>query len=419
MRMTILLIISIFIGGFAFPFTLNFSSTNNYNSIENKYKLPAEVLSKINFKKQPQSKIIVYSQMNRFPRPWKLDNLKAIKWTYTAGLEIESFFQVYEKFNDSIIRNYVLAYTDSIVNGDGTIKTYKPEEYNIDHINSGKLLFKVFYDTKDFKYLNAIELLFSQLKKHPRTSEGGFWHKKIYPNQMWLDGLYMGTPFMAQYANEIALNKTEIYDDITNQFRTVAKHTFDPKTGLYRHGWDEARIQSWADPITGQSAHTWGRAQGWFFMALVDVLDFVPTDYPKRNELLEILNSIASGVKNYQDKKTGLWYQVMDQPARTGNYLEATCSSMFAYCLIKSAQKGYLNESYKRAGIRAMKGINKHFIKTNADGTLTLTKCCAVAGLGGSGNRSGKFDYYINERIVDNDPKGIGPYIKACLLLEK
>lgn len=378
----------------------------------------AFVASKLADKKLTRSQRIVYSQISRFPQAWMLDNLKALKWTYTAGLEIESFLQVAQKYNDTFIRNYVYAYTDSIVSEDGSIHTYKPSEYNIDHINSGKLLFKVYNETKNPKYLKAIELLYSQLKTHPRTSEGGFWHKNIYPHQMWLDGLYMGTPFLAQYAKEIAPNKTELFDDITNQFRVVAKHTYDPKTKLYRHAWDEAKAQPWADPTTGQSAHTWGRAQGWFFMALVDVLDFVPADYPKRGELLTLLKSIADGVVSYQDPKTGLWYQVMDQPGREGNYLEATCSSMFSYCLIKSAQKGYLNKSYKKVGLKALKGLDKNLIRTNADHTLSLTKCCAVAGLGGKENRSGKFDYYINEKINENDPKGTGPYIKANLLIE-
>lgn len=367
---------------------------------------------------QPMSKTIVYSQMKRYPEAWMLDNLKALKWGYTQGLETESFFQVYEKYNDPLIRNYVLAFADSIVNADGTIKTYKLEDYNIDQINSGKLLFRVYDDTHEEKYLKAIQLLYSQFKNHPRTSEGGFWHKKVYPNQMWLDGLYMGTPFLAQYGNRLATNKTEIYDDVTTQFRTVTKHTFDPVTGLYRHGWDEARVQPWADPKTGQSAHTWGRAQGWLFMALIDVLDFIPQDYAKRPELLSMLKTIADGVLKYQDAKTGLWYQVMDQPGREGNYFESTCSSMFAYCLVKGAKNGYFDNAYKVAGLKAMEGIKDNFIKTNDDGTLSITKCCAVAGLGGKENRSGKYDYYINERIVDNDPKAIGPYIKACLLLE-
>lgn len=367
---------------------------------------------------QSLSQSMVYSQMKRFPEAWMLDNSKRIHWGYTQGLETESFFQVYQKYKDSKIWDYVLAYTDSIVNEDGTIKTYRLDEYNIDQINSGKLLFMVYDATADEKYLKAIRLVFSQMLTHPRTSEGGFWHKNIYPHQMWLDGLYMATPFMAQYAQRIASNKTEIYDDITNQFRLVAKHTFDPVTGLYRHAWDESKSMYWANPQTGQSAHAWGRAQGWFFMALIDALDYIPVDYAKRPELLQLLKSIADGVLKFQDEKTGLWYQVLDQPGREGNYLESTCSSMFAYSLLKGVKKGYFDSKYKMAAIKAFEAIKKEFIVENTDGTISLTRCCQVAGLGGAKRRDGSFQYYLSEKIIDNDPKGIGPFIKACLEIE-
>lgn len=368
---------------------------------------------------QPMSKTIAYSEMKRFPEAWMIDNSPRIHWGYTQGLETEGIFQVYERYKDAKIWNYVLSYTDSIVNKDGSINTYKLEDYNIDQINSGKLLFRIYDNTHEEKYLKAIELLASQFKNQPRTSEGGFWHKKVYPNQMWLDGLYMGTPFLAQYANRLASDKTAIYDDITNQFRIVTKHTYDRKTGLFRHGWDETKTQSWADPVTGQSAHTWGRAQGWLFMALIDVLDYIPQDYAKRPELLTILKTIADGVLKYQDPKTGLWYQVMDQPGREGNYLEATCSSMFFYALLKGFHKGYFDDAYKEAALKAYKGLQDNLIKENPDGTLSITKCCAVAGLGGKGNRDGSFEYYIGEKIIDNDPKAIGPFIKGCLELEQ
>lgn len=367
---------------------------------------------------QPLSKSVVYSQMKRFPEAWMLDNSQKIQWGYTQGLETESFFQVYEKYKDSKIGDYVTAYTDSIVNKDGSINTYRLEDYNIDQINSGKLLFRLYDTTHDEKYLKAIRLVFSQMQKHPRTSEGGFWHKKVYPHQMWLDGLYMGTPFMAQYAQRVASDKNAIYDDITNQFRVVAKHTFDPVTGLYRHGWDESKTQPWANPLTGQSAHAWGRAQGWFFMALIDALDYFPQDYAKRSELLTLLKSIADGVLKFQDEKTGLWYQVLDQPGREGNYLEATCSSMFCYSLLKGVRKGYLDGECKVAALKAYNGIRKEFLVENPDGTLSLTRCCQVAGLGGANKRDGSFKYYIGEKINENDPKAIGPFIKACLEIE-
>ena len=174
----------------------------------------------------------------------------------------------------------------------------------------------------------------------------------------------------------------------------------------------------WANPQTGQSAHAWGRAQGWFFMALIDALDYIPVDYAKRPELLQLLKSIADGVLKFQDPKTGLWYQVLDQPGREGNYLESTCSSMFAYSLLKGVKKGYFDSKYKMVAIKAFEAIKKEFIVENTDGTVSLTRCCQVAGLGGAKRRDGSFEYYLSEKIIDNDPKGIGPFIKACLEIE-
>ncbi len=368
---------------------------------------------------QPWSQAMVMSEMKRTPRAWMLDFSNTPKWGYTIGLELESFWQVYKQYDSKKIAGYVLSYTDTIVKKDGTILSYKISDYNIDQINSGKLLLKVYDETKQDKYLKAIHTLYSQLENQPRTTEGGFWHKKVYPQQMWLDGLYMGSPFLAQYA-AIQLNGSQsVFDDVANQFLIVARHTYDPNTGLYRHAWDETKSQIWADPVTGQSAHTWGRAQGWFFMALVDALDYIPENHPQRNDLLKLLQTIADGVIKTQQPDTGVWYQVMDQPQRKGNYLEATCSSMFSYALLKGARKGYLGEAYKQAGEKAFNGIITNFVQKNEDGTISLTRCCAVAGLGGKQQRNGSFEYYISEPIIDNDPKGVGPFIKAALEMER
>lgn len=367
---------------------------------------------------QPLSSTMLFSEIKRNPESWMLDFSKKLKWSYTLGVELESFWDVYQRYGNDRILEYILSYTDKAVNDDGSINTYDLSHYNIDQINTGKLLFKVYDLTKEEKYLKAIHLLYSQLEGQPRTSEGGFWHKNVYPHQMWLDGIYMGSPFLAQYGQRFSENKQAVYDDVTKQFTLIAKYTFDPATGLFRHAWDESKSQPWANPTTGQSAHTWGRAQGWFFMALIDVLDYIPENYSKRDELLSILRTIADGVLKTQDTKTGLWYQVMDMPDRDGNYLEATCSSMFCYSLLKGVRKGYFGEIHREAGQKAFKGICDHLIKTNADGTISLTQCCEVAGLGGASQRNGTFEYYISEPIRDNDPKGIGPFIKACLEME-
>jgi len=234
---------------------------------------------------------------------------------------------------------------------------------------------------------------------------------------MWLDGLYMGAPFYAQYALE--MNEPKLFDDVVKQFILVHKYTYNPQSGLNYHGWDESRQQKWADPKTGCSPNYWGRAVGWYAMALVDVLDFLPLDHPGRIKILEILNQVVSGIKKYQDKETGLWYQVFDQGKREGNYLEATASSMFSYAMLKAVNKGYISKKYKSSATKAYSGILEKLIKNNADGTISLTKCCSVAGLGGTPYRDGSYEYYIKEPVRDNDPKGVGPFILAVLEYSK
>lgn len=234
---------------------------------------------------------------------------------------------------------------------------------------------------------------------------------------MWLDGLYMGAPFYARYAQYF--NEQSYFDDVIKQFVLIHKHTYDPETGLNYHGWDESKQQKWADPITGCSPNFWGRAMGWYAMALVDVLDFLPFDHPGRPRIIEILNQVAKGIEKYQDPKTGLWYQVMDQGSREGNYIEATASSMFTYALLKASRKCYISKDYKKVAVKSYNGIVGHLIRDHGDGTLSLTNCCSVAGLGGNPYRDGSFDYYIKEPVRYNDPKGVGPFIMASLEFSK
>ena len=277
-----------------------------------------------------------------------------------------------------------------------------------------------FYNSSNYANYNAPMTAFG---RYMRTSdnlfeEGGFWHKKIYPHQMWLDGIYMGSPFYAEYA--MRNSRVDDYQDVIRQFKVVARHTYDPATGLYKHAWDESRQQKWADPVTGQSAHCWGRAMGWYAMALVDVLDYIPVSEPGRDSLLVILNHVATQIEKYQDKRTGLWYQVVDRSGDEGNYLEASASAMYAYALMKGVQKGYLPSSLMKVGVKGYKGILEHLIQVDDKGLVTLTQICEVAGLGGSKNyRMGDYDYYINEKKKDNDAKGVGPFILASLEYEK
>jgi len=353
------------------------------------------------------------SEIKHFPEPWTVDFNPKPVWNYTQGLIAHSMMKVWQENGNEALYNYAKTYADKMIDSTGAILGYKMEDYNIDCVNSGKFLFDLYEKTKDTRYLSAIQQMRDQLKTHPRTSEGGFWHKQRYPHQMWLDGLYMGAPFYAQYA---AYFKDEtIFDDVVNQFILVHKHTYNPEVGLNYHGWDESKEQKWANPVTGCSPNFWGRAMGWYAMALVDVLDYLPASHPGRAKILEILNQVASGIKKYQDPKTGLWYQVLDQGGREGNYLEATASSMFTYALLKGSRKGYISADYKAIGVKGYDGIVKNFIKDNVDGTISLTKCCSVAGLGGDPYRDGSYEYYIKEPVRDNDPKGVGPFIMASL----
>ncbi len=367
--------------------------------------------------KQPWSVRMVESEMIRCPESWQLDFQPRLKWDYCHGLELQAMLDVYDAYGDRKIYEYALAYADTMIHEDGSIKTYKLEEYNIDRLNSGKFLFRIYEQTKDEKYRKAIDLLRSQIDTHPRNEDGGFWHKKIYPNQMWLDGLYMGAPFYAEYA--FRNNRVNDYADVINQFLTVARHTYDPQNGLYRHACDVSRKERWADSVTGQSQHSWGRALGWYAMAFVDALEFIPVHEAGRDSMLVVLNNVVAQVKRLQDEKTGLWYQVLDKSGEKGNYLESSCSAMFVYTLFKAVRKGYIDQSYLKVALKGYQGILNNFIEVDKDGLVSITRACAVAGLGGKNYRMGDYTYYINETIRSNDPKAVGPFIMASLEWER
>ena len=367
------------------------------------------------------SERMMLSEMKRFPDAWMLDFHKTPKWSYPNGLVLKGAEELYKKNGKKEYFDYMKGYAEEMVNADGSIKTYKIKNYNIDMLNSGNVLLYLYSVDKQDKYLKALQLLRSQLNDHPRTSEGGFWHKQIYPHQMWLDGLYMGEPFYANYTQmfDKGDSANKAYDDIVNQFDLIQKHLKDPKTGLLYHGWDESKEQAWADKQTGLSPNFWGRAMGWYGMAIVDVLDFLPQNHPGRARLISYLNSYSEALVKVQDSKTGLWYQVLDKGGEKGNYLEASASSMFVYTFAKGARKGYLPTSYKTIAKKGYDGIIKNLISVEKDGTVNLNQNCAVAGLGGTPYRSGTYEYYVNEEIRSNDPKGTGPFILASLELEK
>lgn len=353
------------------------------------------------------------SEMKRFPESWMLDFSKKPKWGYCQGLVCKAILETWKYTGNKKYFDYAVSYADTMIAQSGDIRTYKIEDYNIDQVNPGKILFEIYRETKNQKYLTAINTLRDQMRNHPRTSEGGFWHKQRYPWQMWLDGLYMGSPFLAQYAKEF--NEPALFDDVVKQIVLVAKYTRDEKTGLFHHGWDEKRQQPWADKVTGKSPGFWGRSLGWYAMAIVDVLDYLPENHPGRKDVIAIFDGLVKALMKVQDTKTGLWYQVPDQGGRQGNYLEASCTAMFTYSFAKAANKGYIDKKYLAVAKKTFKGMQKHLMKIEPDNSVSLIKCCAVAGL--SDDRPGTYEYYINETIRDNDPKATGPFILAAIEL--
>ena len=403
---------------------------------------------------QHYSEWLTYSEMKRVPKSYLLDFSSKPKWSYVMGIELEGMLDTYLRYGGEDILKYCKEYTDTMIYADGNIRGFNILDYNLDNIRTGHFVTRMYQKYPEQKNLLAMQLMMKQLQEQPRTiADKVFWHKAIYAYQVWLDGIFMGLPFRTLTApitckpaknTKAAKAKADkeiqaIYDDAVNQLKITYQRTFDPKTELNRHAYDETRKTFWADKETGLSQHCWGRAQGWYTMALVEVLDALPEDYARRGELIDLLKKDFDAILKWQDKKSGVWYQVMDSPKREGNYLESTCSSMFAYALLKAYRKGYVSEKYKDAGIKAYKGIIKNFIKVHPDKTISLTNCCSVAGLGpavtpeveaamkkinpkGSVNentkRDGSYAYYLSEPIRDNDAKGIGPFLWASLEME-
>ena len=337
------------------------------------------------------------------------------KWDYTAGLFTLSLLKLNEQAPDPSYVEFSAKAIGSFIAPDGTIRQYKREDFNIDNINPGKTVLALSRLTEDERYRKAAANLRDQLKDHPRTSDGGFWHKLRYPSQMWLDGLYMGEPFYAEYA--MRFGPADDFSDVVKQFRLMDRHGYDPHTGLYYHAWDEANKQTWANPTSGTSSNFWGRGMGWFAMALVDVLDFIPAKDPGREEIIAILQKTCQGIVRYQDPDTGLWWQVLDQGGRKGNYLEATASSMFVYSLAKGLNRGYLPQSFRPAATKGYAGLIERLIRRDPGGGISLTSCCMVAGLGNG--RDGSYAYYLSEPVVDNDLKGVGPFILSGIEMQR
>ena len=400
------------------------------------------------------SEWMTYSEMKRVPKSYLLDFSDKPKWSYVMGIELEGMLDTYLCYGGNDILKYCKEYTDTMIYADGNIRGFNILDYNLDNIRTGHFVTRMYQHWPEAKNLKAMQLMMKQLQDQPRTiADKVFWHKAIYAYQVWLDGIFMGLPFrtltapITEKVKKLKGKKvkkgadaiTAIYDDAVNQLQITYQRTLDPKTGLNRHAYDETRHTFWADKETGLSQHCWGRAQGWYTMALIEVLDALPEDYARRQDVIDLLKKDFDAILKWQDKATGTWYQVMDSPGREGNYLESTCTSMFTYALLKAVRKGYVNEKYLEAGVKAYKGIVDNFIKVNPDKTISLTNCCEVAGLGPADTpevqaamkkinpkgtvkenkrRDGSYAYYLSEKQRDNDAKGLGPFIWASLEME-
>jgi unsaturated rhamnogalacturonyl hydrolase len=362
------------------------------------------------------SERMALSIMKRHPEAWQIDNHPEPKWDYKIGMILTAYEKLYHQTKNPKYLNYIKGYADNLIDDSGSFKNFNPQDHNIDFINAGKILFNLYNTTKEQKYLTALQTLRKNFDDYPRTQSGGFWHKKIYPNQMWLDGLYMGQPFYARYTAEF--EGGDKLNDVAKQFELLHDHAFDKKTGLYFHAWDESKQMPWADKVTGTAPHVWLRALGWYAMALVDVLDYFPKDHPKQKELVRYLDELATAVSKYQDK-SGLWYQVPNLSNREGNYLEASGSSMLVYALAKGVHKGYLPAKFEKVANKGFNGLITKLIKVDTDGEIHITQVCKSAGLGGNPYRDGSFEYYMSEKVVVDNSHGLGAFLLAAIELDK
>ena len=362
------------------------------------------------------SERMALSIMKRHPKAWQIDNNEKPKWEYKPSFMLLSIQKLFNQTKKSKYNNYIKEYADTFIDSSGVISHYELKDYNLDLVNPGKLLFDLNAASKDNRYLKAMQLLKKQIEGQPKTESGGFWHKKIYPNQMWLDGLYMESPFYTRYT--IAFENGKGLNDIANQFELIHAHSIDKKTGLPYHAWDESKQIGWANKETGTSPTIWSRGVGWYMMALVDVLDYFPKDHPKQKELVSYLNEVAVAIAKKQDT-SGLWYQITDIGNKNGNYIEASGSAMFAYAFAKGVNKGYLPNRYKKRANSAFDGLLKDLVKIDQDGEVHLSQISHSAGLGGTPFRDGSNKYYVDAKKFEDNSIGVGAFILAALELNK
>ena len=344
------------------------------------------------------------------------------RWAYEWATLLKGVDQVRRATADRRYLEYIRSNVDRFV-GDGGIATYAREAYDLDGVAGGPLLLSLYRETGEERYRAAAAILREQLRAQPRTPSGGFWHKRIYPDQMWLDGIYMAGPFYAEFA--VLFGETAALDDVAAQITLIAERTRDARTGLLRHAWDESRRERWADPATGRSPSAWGRALGWFVMAVADVLELLPEHSAQRDRIAPVLAETMDAVKSVQDDATGVWWQVLDQGGREGNYLEASASCMLVYAAAKGVRLGYLGHAHLDAARQGYEGILAQFVTASADGDVTLRGTCAGTGLGRRPDepdmtyRDGSYDYYVHRPIETNDHRGLGAFLMASVELER
>ena len=343
---------------------------------------------------------------------WNIEKIKEGKvngWNYIDGCMMIALLNLHRITGEERYYTFAEHFLDHYVFEDGSLRGFKEADYNLDNICEGRVLFDVYRLSGKEKYRKAIDTLYGQILRQPRTHEGNFWHKAIYPNQVWLDGLYMAQVFYARYTMEME-NGAHI-DDIRAQFQTVRARMYDAETGLYRHGYDASRTAFWADPETGCSKNPWLRSLGWFSAALIDVTAEID-DASFRADMTAIAQELAKNLLPYIDSDANMLWQVPNQPGREGNYPETSGSAMVAYFYLKGARLGMLDASYAEVGARIFHAICKRYL-SETDGKLNLGGICLVAGLGPENNRrrDGSYEYYISEPIVENDAKGLAPFL--------
>jgi unsaturated rhamnogalacturonyl hydrolase len=344
------------------------------------------------------------------------------RWHYDVGLVFSGFESVWRKTGDRRYLDYIKSNVDGLVGPGGVIKGYEPGAYILDDVNMGKVLFALHADAKDAsdkeRYRRALYALRAQLKAQPRTADGAFWHKQVYPHQMWADGVYMASPFLAKFA--AAFGEPAALDDAVKQVLLAEAHLRDAKTGLLHHGWDESKTERWANPATGLSSQLWGRGDGWYAMAVADVLAEMPPHHPKRGAVIAVLRRLARAVGQVQDRQSGVWWQVLDAGGQPRNFKEASATAMFVYALAKGTNNGWLDaKKFAPVAARGYFGMVKEFIVTDDGGGVHVAGICKVAGLGGEPYRSGSYDYYVGTDVVADDPKGVGAFILASAELAR